>query len=122
MAKNKSHFLKALGVSEGFLDLGAIIAFFVLGGTQNLWYCAWTLIFVPDVICSIFRAMYKHRFCEFNIVFAALFAFFFVCLWYPGRDANLWHPMWVVFLGIPAYFIVFGPIDGAIKDHEKKSE
>ena len=118
--EEKVTFYKVLGAIEGVLHALAIIAFILCGAIGGLWYCAWVLVFVPEIIISIIRCFYKKRFCEFNAPFAAAFVFFFVCMWVPGLDANLWHPMWVVFLGIPAYYAIFGPIDALIKERKDR--
>lgn len=36
-----------------------------------------------------------------------------------GFLANLWHPGWVVFILIPAYYIVVEPIKRAVKSNHK---
>ena len=110
---------------EGVLFTFAIIAFILLGILLNLWYCAWVLFFVPEIICSIARAIHKRNAQHFNMAFLATFAFFFVCMWIPGLSAVLWHPMWVVFLAIPAYHTLVGAINKAIgkdNDHHDDDE
>ena len=77
------------------------------------WANGWVFFFVPDFICSILRAVHKRNPNKVNITFLALFVFFFVCLVVPGLDANLWHPMWCVFLLIPVYHSIFGTINKA---------
>mgnify|MGYP003293651711 CR=1 FL=1 len=98
-------------VLNGFLNLSALVAFLLLGIIGNFWYCAWIVFFVPDIICSIVRAIKKRRFCMVNVLFISCAVFFFVCMAVPGMSANLWHPMWVVFLLVPVWYIVFGRVD-----------
>ena len=45
-------------------------------------------------------------------------------MWVPGLDAQLWHPMWVVFLAIPLYHSVVGSINKTIgkKDKDKDDD
>lgn len=50
--------------------------------------------------------------------FIAAFTFFFVCMIVPGMDANLWHPMWTVFLSIPVYYIITGSINKALNKEQ----
>lgn len=111
--KTYKHSLREVvfSTSTGFLMIVAIVAFLLLGIIGNFWYCAWIVFFVPDIISSIIRAIKKRRLCLVNITFICLAVFFFVCMACPGRDANLWHPMWVVFLLIPAWYIFFGKVD-----------
>lgn len=112
----KSHkAIWAINIVESILFGVVLTAYLVLGFIFGTWSQAWVLVFVPETICSIIRAIVKKKFSQFNIVFAALFTYFFVCLWIPGPAANLWHPTWIVFLSIPAYYIIFGSIDKLIR-------
>ena len=51
----------------------------------------------------------------------------FLGLRFPGVSYNLfgktfngfWHPWWFLFLTIPVYYVIFGPIDEAIRNHRK---
>ena len=106
--------MAVIGAVEATLFTIALIAYILLGAICNLWFCAWVLFFVPEIICSILRCIRKKNAQNFNMAFAALFAFFFVCMWVPGLDAVLWHPMWVVFLAIPAYHTIVGAINTAL--------
>ena len=36
----------------------------------------------------------------------------------PGEEANLWHPMWVVFFAIPVYYTIVNAIRKAIAKQE----
>jgi len=93
-----------------------IVAYILLGTLCGLWHCAWILVFVPNFIASIVRAVAKKDLEQINVCFLACFAFFFVCLWVPGTSAHLWHPMWVVFLLIPVYYIMVHEIKNFNKD------
>ena len=75
------------------------------------WANGWVFFFVPDFVCSILRAIHKRNPNKVNIAFLSLFIFFFVCLVVPGLEANLWHPMWCVFLAIPVYHSIFGTVN-----------
>lgn len=99
-----------------------LVTYVVLGLTLGLWKQAWVLIFVPEIICSIVRAIIKKRFTKFNIAITATFTYLFVCLWVPGLAANLWHPTWIVFLAIPVYYFIFGSIDKLIRGPEIDDE
>jgi len=37
-----------------------------------------------------------------------------------GMMYSMWHPMWILFLIIPVYYIVVSPIDKLIKEHRKR--
>lgn len=99
-----------IGAVEGALFLLALVAYILLGTLLDMWHNAWVVVFVPEIISSLIRAINKRDARKFNMPFFATFTFFFVCMIYPGLDANLWHPMWVVFLAIPIYYILVGII------------
>ena len=102
---------------EGALFTLAIAAFLLLGLLLNLWTCAWIVFFIPDIICSVARAIRKKNAQHFNMAFTACFAFFFVCMMLPALIPGFpvfWHIMWVVFLAIPAYHSIVGSINKAI--------
>jgi len=115
--KNKKKILcKIANMIDSCGMLLCIIAYVILGTTMNLWHCAWILVFIPNIVSSILRAIGKRKPDLVNVCFVACFAFFFVCMWAPGLKANLWHPMWVVFLIIPMYYIVVHQIQDFRKD------
>ena len=113
-----------IGAIEASLFTLATVAYILLGALCGWWYCAWVLFFVPEIICSLLRCIQKRNANHLNVAFIATFAFFFVCMWVPGLDAQLWHPMWVVFLAIPLYHSVVGSINKAIgkKDEDKDDD
>ena len=89
------------------------------------WANGWVFFFVPDFICSILRAIHSKNPNKVNVAFFALFTFFFVCLVVPGLEANLWHPMWAVFLLIPVYHSIFGTVNkirGKEEDEDKDED
>ncbi len=106
---------------EGALFTIAIAAFLLLGLLLNLWTSAWIVFFLPDIICSIARAIRKKNAQHFNMAFTACFAFFFVCMMLPALIPGfpvLWHVMWVVFLAIPAFHSIVGSINKAMGKKE----
>ena len=107
---------------EGVLLFFALAAYFLLGALLGMWASAWVFFFVPGILCSIARCIYKKNANKFNMAFTACFVFFFVCMFYPGLSASLWHPMWVVFLAIPAYHITMGSINKALGKEDDEDE
>ena len=101
--KKQDHVMAIIGAFEGLLFVLATVAYILLGSLLGMWYNAWVVFFIPEIIASLARAIRKKNAQHFNMAFVSLFAFFFVCMVVPGLDANLWHPMWVVFLAIPVY-------------------
>ena len=126
--KEHDKVMGVIGAVEGVLFLLVIVAYFLLGTLLNMWASAWCLIFVPEIVCSLARAIRKKNAQHFNVSFTACFAFFFVCMVLPDpaiavlpADKPLWNPMWIVFLAIPVYHATVGAIHKAIgKDEDKK--
>lgn len=107
-------FLQVLGIVEGGLTILALVAYILMGTLANMWFNGWIVFFVPEIVCSFIRAIHKRNAHQFTYPFFAIFAFFFVCMVFPGMEANLWHPMWVIFLTIPVYYIVVSAIRKAL--------
>ena len=126
--KEHDHVMGVIGAIEGVLFLLVIVGYFLLGTLLNMWGTAWCLIFVPEIFCSMARAIRKKNAQQFNITFTACFAFFFVCMVLPdpaigvlAPEQQLWNPMWIVFLLIPVYHATVGAIHKAMgKDEDKK--
>ena len=117
--------MAVIGAIEATLFTLALVAFILLGTLCNLWTCAWIVFLIPEIICSIMRCFRKKNAQNFNMAFTATFAFFFLCMFLPAVNPNfpaLWHPMWVIFLAVPAYHTTVGAINKAIgktDEHEK---
>ena len=113
-----------VGAVEGLLFLLAVVAYILLGSLLNMWYNAWVVFFIPEILCSIARCFIHKNANKFNAPFASTFAFFFVCMVIPGLSANLWHPMWTVFFFIPIYYTTVGVINKIIgkKDDDDDEE
>ena len=124
--KPKDKFLLILDVVDGCLSASALIVYIFLGAFLNMWSTAWIFFFVPEIICSIIRAVHKGNANNVNVAFISLFTFFLVCLFLPTHvpsvPANLWHPMWTVFLAIPVYHSIVGSINKAMGKKEEDSE
>ena len=121
--KERSRAMAVLGIVEGILHILAVVAFMLLGFLANMWYNGWIVFFVPEIICSIARAIIRKNPHQVNMPFISVFIFFFVCMVLPGLDANLWHIMWVVFLAIPIYYSICSAFDRALgirRDHKVK--
>ena len=95
-----------------------VILYIVLGTVWNKWAGGWVFFFVPEIICSILRAIHKRNPNKVNIAFLTVFTYFFVCLF---LELPLWHPLWVIFLLIPAYHSLFGSIN-KIKGKEEDDD
>ena len=111
-------------VISSILHAAALITYILLGALAEMWWNAWVIFFVPEIIASIIRCIQHKNANKFNMAFLACFTFFFVCMVVPGVDASLWHPMWIVFLAIPAYHSVVGSINKVLgkKDEDEEKE
>ena len=114
--------MRIINIVEGCLFVLATVAYVILGAILGMWWNAWVVFFIPEILCSIARAIYRKNPNKVNITFMAIFAFFFVCMIIPGTKANLWHPMWVVFLSIPVYHSIFGSINKIIGKEEDEDK
>ena len=113
--KEKDFGGKISGIVLSGLMLIALVVYILLGSLMGMWYNGWVVFLIPEIIASLVRAISSRKFSKFNMPFVSTFTYFFVCMVVPGLSANLWHPMWVVFLAIPLYYILFGPIDAVLK-------
>lgn len=112
-------FIKILTIIESSLSVVALITYILLGVFLDMWYNGWVFLFIPEIICSFFRAVHKKNANDVNVTFIAIFTYFFVCMVAPGLSTPLWHPMWVVFLIIPLYHSLAGGINKALGKEDK---
>ena len=68
-----------IGAFEGLLFTLATVAYILLGSLLGMWFNAWVVFFIPEILASIARAIRKKNAQHFNVAFVSLFAFFFVC-------------------------------------------
>lgn len=114
--KRRKKFNLVEGILSGSLALIMTIIYFVVCFNHpNEWSRLWIIYFGVVIIPSIVKAIKNRRFCQFN--YAVLVTCAFMGL---GFYLDLWHPGWIVFLSIPVFYSVFGPIDNAIA--EKRNE
>ena len=97
----------------------ALVTYILLGALLGMWWNAWVIFFVPEIIASIVRAIQYRNANKFNMAFTSCFVFFFVCMVVPG---GLWHPMWVVFLAIPVYHSICGSINKVLGKKDDEDE
>ena len=96
----------ALTALSAFLLLTSyiLLGFFLPNGKG--WTHYWFLLILIPIIPSFFDAIKKKKFTEF--AFPVLIV---ACYCALGMFLGLWHPLWVIFLLIPAFYILFDPID-----------
>ena len=84
------------------------------GASNSGWGLGWMVFFVPFIVSSIVDAILNKKAKKFNIAFLTTNAYL-IC----GLCFGLWHPTWVIFLAIPAYYIIVGGIEKAIQNKKE---
>ena len=98
------------------LILYVLLSVFV---SETFWGWLWVALLVGPVVSSIIDMIYYKNLKKLNIVFIA------IIIYIPlGMLKGLWHPAWVVFLLIPAYYIFAGIVNNVfgIKDDDEEDE
>lgn len=111
-SRGRHRFATAESLISSLTTLGVIIAYLLLGflikdGTG--WRNYWVLFLLIPIAPTILPAIYYRKFTAFAYPIAATMVYLSL-----GMFLDLWHPTWIIFLTIPVYYIVFGPIDRAI--------
>lgn len=108
------------GIISGVYALLSVVAYILLGSfIPGAWGYAWILFLLIPVIGSIPSAIRHRSFSVFCYPLLATAAYFFLCMVLPsfGVLPAMWHPLWVIFLTIPIYYMIFGPIDASMRRH-----
>lgn len=74
------------------------------------WSHTWIVFLLIPIVPSIFSAIENRSFCTF--CYPVFITGIYLIL---GMVYGLWHPYWFLFITIPVYYIVFTPIDKAIR-------
>ena len=94
-------------ISTGALFLIATVVYLWVSfehGSQ--WGKLWIIFLAPPVISSVMNAIKNRRFCQFAYPVAATLLYLGL-----GLYLGMWHPTWIIFITIPVFYTVFGPID-----------
>lgn len=81
----------------------AIIVFLVIGFSSELWHPAWMIFLtIPTYYLTAWAFCAKTK----KKMLLKLPVYLYVIILYilMGFTASLWHPMWILFLCIPAYY------------------
>lgn len=96
------------------LSLIAILtAYVILGFTleNNVgWVEFWPLFLLFPIPLNIYECINKRSIIRFNISFVVLFVYLFL-----GMKFSMWHPYWAMLAIIPAFYIIFNPIEKLMK-------
>ena len=82
----------------------SLIAFILMGTLGGWWSWCWIAFFLGAVLTSLIDAVINKRVARFNYPFLV-----FLGMVTP----QIWHPTWLVFLGIPVFYTIAGMIDRA---------
>ena len=113
--RNKRFNLIQAILSGSLFIVATIVYFSICFYKEGEFGRLWIIYFVPIIVISIVNALKHRRFCEFCYPILATLVFFIL-----GFYFNMFHPGWIVFITIPVFYSVFGPIDKTIA--EKRGE
>lgn len=129
--KEKKERNPLLDIVSGIVVFVSIILYLVLGFTvpKYGWSCYWVVFLFIPIITSLFEAITERRICKFlyPVLVAAVYCFLglrFSDLEYTmfGQKLyGLWHPFWILFLTIPLYYAIVGPLDNCLHKTDKKN-
>ena len=109
---------KVESIITGIFTLLILATYLVLGFlVKDGWLVYWTLFILIPIPGEIVSAIIKRKFCQFPIVMIVVFAYLFM-----GMKFSMWHPWWLLFIIIPIYYSVFGPLDKVIFEHNLNKE
>lgn len=96
----------------------SLITYIVLGLTiSGAWKVGWLLFFISPIVGSILNAVFAKRITHFAYPLVAVGLY---CL--LGFILNGWNTYWFLFITIPAFYLIFGPIDKYVIHHGEKDE
>lgn len=120
---NKGYGL-AMEIVSGSIAVLCTIAYLLMGflWTENAagWIIGWNVFFLIPIVTSFMEAIKRRRFCVFAFPVLVCLVYLTMAMYGNVYGFNFWHPYWVEFLAIPAYYCIFGPIDKVIHLHEEK--
>lgn len=92
---------------HAILPVIIVIAYILIGFIfDSGWSIGWLLFFLIPIIETLVKAISNHNPSHFAYPVLATGIFLFT-----GMMWGLWHPMWVVFLTIPAYYAICDAIN-----------
>lgn len=102
------------------LPILVTLVYLVLGFTTEYgWGVYWVLYLLIPVVPSFFEAIRKRRFCTFAYPVFVTMIYLFLGLRFKNftytignhEFTGFFHPMWILFLTIPVYYVIFGIVD-----------
>ena len=105
----------------GSLSGLTIIAYILIGvllKDQYIgWKAGWIILFLPTIVSSLFDAIFKRRITHF--AYPILITAVYLALGFSGDYLGFegWGFYWFLFLTIPAFYLIAGPIDSRLRHH-----
>lgn len=115
-------------IVHGVFAFLGILSFLLVGflwqGNQGYlgWKCGWTFLLFGEFLASISDAILKKKATSLNAVFLCVALYCLICFILLDQGMNWFHPLWVIFLFIPAYYGIAGPIEKAMAAKEEASK
>ena len=115
-------------IVHGVFDFLGILSFLLAGflwqGNQGYlgWKCGWTFLLFGEFLASISDAILKKKVTSLNVVFLCVGLYCLICFILLDQGMNWFHPLWVIFLFIPAYYGIAGSIEKAMAAKEEASK
>jgi uncharacterized membrane protein len=86
------------------------------------WRCYWVLFLLIAIATSLVKAIQERRIYKFLYPVLVVAVYCVLGMTFNDVSYNLfgkemhgfWHPMWILFLTIPLFYAVTGPIDSYI--------
>lgn len=81
----------------------AIIVFLIIGFSSKLWHPAWMIFLtIPAYYLTAWGFLAKTK--KGMLLKLPVYLYVIILFLLMGFTASLWHPMWILFLFIPAYY------------------
>ena len=119
LKRNKKYEAFKDGITGAYIVLSTtcyITLGFVLKNNIG-WKYFWFLFLLVPVIPSICDMFYSRKITAFCYPVAVAAAYCGFAMYY-----NLWHPLWLLFITIPLFYIIFEPIDKIISKKDTNFE
>jgi transcriptional regulator with XRE-family HTH domain len=114
--KREKRYHSIQAIASSVTVLLSVIAYLLLGfllpNAYLGWGCSWIVFFLIPLVPTFVEALHKRSFTTF--AYPVLVTAVYLLL---GMVWGYWHPWWVIFISIPLYYTVFGPIDKVIRNH-----
>jgi transcriptional regulator with XRE-family HTH domain len=116
--EHRYHIAQAIvsSVTVFLATIAYLLLGFLLPNAYYGWGCSWIVFFLIPLAPTFVEALRKRSFTAF--AYPVLVTAVYLIL---GMVWGYWHPWWVLFVTIPLYYIIFEPIDKAIRNHRIKT-